>query len=65
MNLIKIFLIFVGFYFLLQLLSKWCFKIPLFEGKLIGVKGQYLLFEDQTVFNVRTNEGQRVKLTIS
>jgi hypothetical protein len=32
MNLIKIFLIFVGFYFLLQLLSKWCFKIPLFEG---------------------------------
>ena len=40
-------------------------KIPLFEGKLIGVKGQYLLFEDQTVFNVRSNEGQRVKLTIS
>ena len=40
-------------------------KIPLFEGKLIGVKGQYLLFEDQTVFNVRSNEGQRVKLIIS
>ena len=32
MNLIKIFLIFVAFYFLLQLISKWCFKIPLLEG---------------------------------
>ena len=40
-------------------------KMPLFEEKLIGVKGQYLLFEDQTVFNVRSNEGQRVRLTIS
>jgi hypothetical protein len=39
-------------------------KTPFFEGKLIGIKGQYLLFEDQTVFNVRSNEGQRVKLSI-
>ncbi|MFQ3341201.1 MAG: hypothetical protein ACI9TK_000860 [Flavobacteriaceae bacterium] len=40
-------------------------KTPFFEGKITGVKGQYLLFEDQTVFNVRSNEGQRVNLTIS
>ena len=37
-------------------------KTPLYEGKLMGIRGQYLLFEDQTVFNVRSNEGQRVKL---
>ena len=40
-------------------------KTPLFEGKLMGIKGQYLLFEDQTVFNIRSNEGQRVKISIS
>ena len=28
-----------------------------YSGKLVGVKGQYLIFEDQTVFNVRANEG--------
>jgi hypothetical protein len=28
-----------------------------FSGKLIGIKGQYLLFEDGTVFNVRSHEG--------
>ena len=38
-------------------------KSPVYEGKLIGVKAQYMLFEDQTVFNVRSNEGQRVKLS--
>jgi hypothetical protein len=26
-------------------------------GKLSGIKGQYLIFEDDTVFNVRSNEG--------
>jgi len=31
----------------------------------MGIRGQYLLFEDQTVFNVRSNEGQRVKLRLS
>ena len=38
-------------------------KSPVYEGKLIGLKAQYMLFEDQTVFNVRSNEGQRVKLS--
>ena len=32
-------------------------KTPLYSGKLIGVKGQYLMFEDATVFNVRNSEG--------
>ena len=34
------------------------------EGKLIGVKGQYLIFEDSTVFNVRSNEGLVVGIKI-
>ncbi|HEU4495661.1 MAG TPA: DUF2797 domain-containing protein, partial [Flavobacterium sp.] len=32
-------------------------KTPNFAGKLIGIKGQYLIFEDGTVFNVRSFEG--------
>jgi hypothetical protein len=32
--------------------------------KLLGIKGQYLIFEDQTVFNVRSNEGLVVNLNI-
>jgi len=39
-------------------------KTPSFTGKLIGVKGQYLLFENGTVFNVRNNEGYKVILTV-
>ena len=36
-----------------------------YTGKLVGIKGQYLIFEDQTVFNVRANEGLVVNLSIS
>ena len=32
-------------------------KTPSYTGKLVGIKGQYLIFEDETVFNVRSNEG--------
>lgn len=39
-------------------------KTPFFEGKLKGIKGQYLLFEDGTVFNVRTYEGYVVRLNV-
>jgi hypothetical protein len=39
-------------------------KSPNFSGKLSGIKGQYLLFEDGTVFNVRTFEGYVVKISI-
>lgn len=40
-------------------------KTPHFSGKLSGVKGQYLIFEDGTVFNVRTFEGYVVKINLS
>ena len=36
-----------------------------YTGVLKGVKGQYLIFEDNTVFNVRSNEGLVVELTVS
>ena len=39
-------------------------KTPNYEGKLTGIKGQYLIFEDSTVFNIRSNEGLRVEINI-
>jgi len=39
-------------------------KTPKFEGKLTGIKGQYLLFEDGTVFNVRGSEGYVVSIEV-
>jgi hypothetical protein len=39
-------------------------KTPQFEGILKGIKGQYLLFEDNTVFNVRSSEGYVVEMII-
>jgi hypothetical protein len=30
----------------------------------MGIKGQYLIFSDNTVFNVRGNEGLVIQLTI-
>ena len=36
-----------------------------FKNVLKGIKGQYLIFEDNTVFNVRGNEGFYVSLEIS
>lgn len=35
-----------------------------YEGELVGIKGQYLLFKDNTVFNVRTHEGYVITLTL-
>jgi len=40
-------------------------KTPNYEGVLKGIKGQYLIFEDNTVFNVRSNEGHFVGLSIN
>ncbi|OYQ37467.1 hypothetical protein CHU92_08290 [Flavobacterium cyanobacteriorum] len=37
---------------------------PVFEGKLTGIKGQYLMFEDGTVFNVRAFEGFGVRINV-
>jgi hypothetical protein len=39
-------------------------KTPNYQGVLKGIKGQYLIFEDNTVFNVRSNEGCYVGLGI-
>lgn len=39
-------------------------KSPNFTGKLKGIKGQYLIFEDGTVFNIRTFEGYVVKISL-
>ena len=35
-----------------------------YSGVLKGIKGQYLLFEDQTVYNIRSNEGTLVEIII-
>lgn len=35
-----------------------------YTGKLMGIKGQYLIFEDDTVFNIRGNEGLVVAISI-
>jgi hypothetical protein len=39
-------------------------KTPTFQGKLTGIKGQYLIFEDGTVFNVRSSEGYVVRIEV-
>ncbi|RMA56662.1 DUF2797 domain-containing protein [Ulvibacter antarcticus] len=40
-------------------------KTPFFEAVLKGIKGQYLIFDDDTVFNVRSNEGYVVTLKMT
>ncbi|MDY0780685.1 DUF2797 domain-containing protein [Tenacibaculum sp. IB213877] len=37
-------------------------KEEMYKGKLVGIKGQYLIFEDDTVFNIRSNEGLVIEL---
>jgi hypothetical protein len=39
-------------------------KAKSYTGKLVGIKGQYLIFEDQTVFNIRSNEGLVVNIKV-
>ncbi|KLT71758.1 MULTISPECIES: DUF2797 domain-containing protein [Flavobacterium] len=39
-------------------------KTPTFRGKLTGIKGQYLIFENGTVFNVRSSEGYVVTIAV-
>ncbi|MFK7900120.1 MAG: DUF2797 domain-containing protein [Cyclobacteriaceae bacterium] len=39
-------------------------KTPDYSGKLVGIKGQYLIFDDDIVFNVRSNEGIVVNLEV-
>ena len=37
---------------------------PSYAGKLSGIKGQYLIFEDGTVFNIRSYEGFVVRISV-
>jgi hypothetical protein len=32
-------------------------RTPILEGTLLGIKGQYLLFDGDRVFNIRSHEG--------
>lgn len=47
-----------------QVRSLQLLQTPHYEGKLVGIKGQYLIFEDSTVFNIRGNEGLVVALAL-
>ncbi len=38
-------------------------KQPVIEGELVGIKGQYLLFADGSVFNVRSHAGYQVRVS--
>ena len=40
-------------------------KTPEYSGTLKGIKGQYLIFEDNTVFNVRGSEGYYIYLELT
>lgn len=40
-------------------------KAKSYTGNLVGIKGQYLIFEDDTVFNIRNNEGLIVDVNVS
>jgi hypothetical protein len=37
-------------------------KVPLFTGKLTGIRGQYLMFETGQVINIRSHSGHRVRI---
>jgi hypothetical protein len=38
--------------------------VPIIEKKLIGIKGQYLLFNDDTVINIRSHSGYLVEVEV-
>tara|TARA_R110000868_G_scaffold52221_4_gene165276 strand:+ start:66426 stop:67220 length:795 start_codon:yes stop_codon:yes gene_type:complete len=40
-------------------------KTPNYTGTLVGIKGQYLIFADETVFNIRSNEGYYVSISVN
>jgi hypothetical protein len=39
-------------------------KTPTIEGKLVGIKGQYLIFEDGSVLNIRKHTSYFLEVTI-
>jgi len=38
-------------------------KVPIIEKKLVGIKGQYLIFEDDSVINIRSHSGYQVGIS--
>ena len=40
-------------------------KFPVIQKKLNGIKGQYLIFSDDTVMNIRSHSGYRVNLEVN
>ena len=40
-------------------------KQPVIDAQLLGVKGQYWMFEDGRVWNVRSHAGYRIHLNIN
>ena len=40
-------------------------KAQKYTGKLVGIKGQYFIFDDETVFNIRANEGLVVNISVN
>ena len=40
-------------------------KHPDVEGTLVGIKGQYWLFEDGRVWNVRSHTGYRITVAVN
>lgn len=40
------------------------YKAKHYTGKLVGIKGQYLIFDDDTVFNIRANEGLVIRINM-
>ncbi|MBJ05056.1 MAG: hypothetical protein CMP65_04055 [Flavobacteriales bacterium] len=47
-----------------KIISKSFKKQPTISGKLIGIKGQYLIFDENRVFNVRAHTGYIINLII-
>ena len=39
-------------------------KVPEYEGKLVGIKGQYLMFENGIVLNIRKYAGFVVSVEV-
>ena len=39
-------------------------KVPVIHKKLMGIKGQYLIFDDGSVINLRSHAGYRIKLEV-
>ncbi len=51
--------------FPLKIQSKTLAKQAKIEGKLVGIKGQYWIFEDGQVFNIRNHEGYTFSLAFT